>query len=281
VIHRDIKPGNMLLDEDGNAYLADFGIAKDLMTVKNGHTSPDGVVGSLDYISPEQARSEAVTPRTDIYSLGVTLYEMITGEHPFKDCSSVERLYKHLNEPLPSIVHLPEDMRDTVNEIIQRATAKNPDQRYPDVLALAVAFREVIGRGDSARALNVIEQLTWREQEVLQLITEGRSNKEIADKLFVTLATVRWHIRQVYKKLGVRSRVQAIIRARELDLIVGADVDVQPVKAPATVISLPEPENPYKGLHAFETTDSRDFFGRCHDRFWLIALHHPLLHLQV
>jgi WD40 repeat protein/DNA-binding CsgD family transcriptional regulator len=262
VIHRDIKPGNILLDEDGNAYLADFGIAKDLINVKNGHTNPDSVVGSLDYISPEQARSEAVTPRTDIYSLGVTLYELITGEHPFKECSSVERLYKHLNEPLPAIAHLAEDMRDTINEIIHRATAKNPDQRYPDVLALALAFREAVGRGDSSHDLNIIEQLTWREQEVLQLIAEGRSNKEIADHLVVTLATVRWHIRQVYKKLGVRGRVHAIVRARELDLIVSGDTDYQPAKGSVPAIALPEPENPYKGLRPFEAVDSRDFFGR-------------------
>jgi serine/threonine protein kinase len=70
VIHRDIKPGNILLDEDGNAYLTDFGIAKDL-TIGKGNTQTDATVGSLDYISPEQARSEPVMPRTDIYSLGV------------------------------------------------------------------------------------------------------------------------------------------------------------------------------------------------------------------
>src|SRR5262249_48279949 len=70
VIHRDIKPANILLDEDGNAYLTDFGISKDL-NLAGSHTQPDAIMGSLDYISPEQARSEPVTPRTDIYSLGV------------------------------------------------------------------------------------------------------------------------------------------------------------------------------------------------------------------
>jgi serine/threonine-protein kinase len=85
VIHRDIKPGNILLDEDSNAYLADFGIAKDLSPLKEGVTQPDAVVGSLDYLSPEQARGEPVTPRTDIYSLGVVLYEMLQGISFFRE----------------------------------------------------------------------------------------------------------------------------------------------------------------------------------------------------
>lgn len=264
VIHRDIKPGNILLDEDGNAYLADFGIAKDLAGLSNNQTQADAVVGSLDYISPEQARSEPVTPRTDIYSLGVTLYEMITGEHPFHNTSTIERLYKHINDPLPQIVNLPADYRDVINDIIQKATAKDPEHRYPDVLALAVAFREAVGRGETQRDGSIVEQLTMREQEILSMIAQGMSNGEIAAELVVTMATVKWHVTQLYKKLGVRSRVQAIVRARELNLVVTGDTsDALPYSGqPATAISLPEPENPYKGLHAFQTTDSRDFFGR-------------------
>src|SRR5690349_21134321 len=82
VIHRDLKPGNILLDEDGNAYLADFGVAKDI-GVASGITEPDAIIGSPDYLAPEQARNEPVTPATDIYSLGVVLYEILTGQHPF------------------------------------------------------------------------------------------------------------------------------------------------------------------------------------------------------
>lgn len=263
VIHRDIKPGNILLDEEGNTYLADFGIAKDLAGITDNGTAADAVVGSLDYISPEQARSEAVTPRTDIYSLGVTLYEIITGEHPFKNASTIERLYKHINDPLPDMINLPDNVRDVINEIIQKATAKNPEERYPDVLAMAIAFSEGIGRS-STQEESIVEQLTLREQEILALITKGMSNREIADMLVVTLGTVKWHINQLYKKLGVRSRVQAIVRARELNLIVTGDTaDYLPnMDHVPTAISLPEPENPYKGLHAFQMTDARDFFGR-------------------
>jgi len=264
VIHRDIKPGNILLDEDGNAYLADFGISKDLAGVTDNQTAADAVVGSLDYISPEQARSEPVTARTDIYSLGVILYEMITGAHPFENSSSIERLYKHINDPLPKITNLSNNLNDAVNDIISKATAKNPKNRYSDVLALAIAFREGIGRSVQQQDGNIVEQLTLREQEVLALIVKNMSNREISEELVVTMATVKWHVTQLYKKLGVRSRVQAIIRARELNLVVTGDTtDNFSISSETPIsISLPEPENPYKGLHAFQMTDSRDFFGR-------------------
>ncbi len=264
IIHRDLKPGNILLDEDGNAYLADFGIAKVLRDISAGLTKPDDIVGSLDYISPEQARGEPVTPCTDIYSLGVVLYEVLTGEHPFPNCSAVERLYKHINDPLPVIEKLDPVVRDEINAIIQRATAKDPAHRYPDVLALAVAFREGVRPVVTPSEQNIVEQLTYREQEILQCIADGLSNKEIANNLFISEPTVKWHIRQVYRKLGVRSRVQAVIRARELDLIVSGERDESGRVSGATTSStgLPEPENPYKGLLAFQPADHLDFFGR-------------------
>ena len=101
--------------------------------------------------------------------------------------------------------------------MIQRATAKNPAQRYADVLELMAALRDFTP-GQSATSL--VELLTMREQEVLQHMIAGKSNREIADDLFITVETVRWYLKQIYKKLRVRNRVQAISRARELNLIV-------------------------------------------------------------
>jgi serine/threonine-protein kinase len=86
IIHWDIKPANILLDEAGNAYLADFGIAKDLGEGRQ-LTAMGAVVGTPDYISPEQILGDGVSPQTDIYSLGAVLYEMLTGEKPFPDDS--------------------------------------------------------------------------------------------------------------------------------------------------------------------------------------------------
>lgn len=265
VVHRDIKPGNILLDEDGNAYLADFGIAKDLGNVEKGVTKEDAVVGSLDYISPEQARGEPVTPRTDLYSLGVVLYEMLEGQHPFPHDQGLKRLFKHINDPLPDITTVNGSIGEAINGVIQKATVKNPKQRYPDALTLAAAFRDAARIEQASVGDNLVEQLTRREQEVLKLMVEGKSNRQIANELFVEISTVKWYNRQIYSKLGVRSRIQATVRARELNLVVDtAEWESGTVSSASSVISLPEPENPYKGLRAFQPADHRDFFGREH-----------------
>jgi WD40 repeat protein/serine/threonine protein kinase len=264
VIHRDLKPGNILLDEDGNAYLSDFGIAKDISRPDSGLTGMDAIVGSLDYISPEQARSEPITPRTDIYSLGVVLYEVLIGEHPFPGLSSVERLYKHLNEPIPHIPSLNGSSED-INAAIQKATAKDPTRRFSDALALAAAFREAAQLDRIAVGDDIVEQLTRREQDILQRIIAGLSNKAIAQELFVEISTVKWYINQIFRKMGVRSRMQCIVRARELNLVVSSesDSDLLTVTGGATSTSfLPLPDNPYKGLRPFQAADNRDFFGR-------------------
>jgi len=143
VVHRDIKPANILLDEAGNAYLTDFGIAKVLGG--NGHQTQAGVIfGTPSYISPEQIRGLPVTPQSDIYSLGVVLYEMLTGKAPFPDEELAALIEKHLNQPLPSVCDQRPDLPEAVDQVIQLATAKDPADRYPDALALATAFRQAL-----------------------------------------------------------------------------------------------------------------------------------------
>jgi DNA-binding SARP family transcriptional activator/tRNA A-37 threonylcarbamoyl transferase component Bud32 len=147
IVHRDIKPGNILLDEAGNAYLTDFGIARDLAR-ETPLTAEGAVVGTLDYISPEQILGEAVSPQTDIYSLGAVLYETLTGEKPFSG-GVASLLHSHLHEPMPPVAASRPDVPVEIDSVLQRATGKNPAGRYASVLALAEAFNRA-ARGREA-----------------------------------------------------------------------------------------------------------------------------------
>ena len=260
VVHRDLKPTNILFDEEGNAYLADFGIAKDMGSHEGGTTASDVILGSPGYIAPEQARRERARPQADIYSLGVVLYEMLSGEHPFPDTTSVDRIYKHLYEPLPRIT-LDNAIAEDVNRVIQQATAKDPALRYTGALEMAAMFRAAADQDRTQTAAALVEQLTQREHQILQLIRDGYSNKDIAQQLFITVSTVKWHVRQLYSKLRVRNRMQAIVRARELNLF-SPDMGRASTESVNTCVALPEPCNPYKGLRAFQPADAPDFFGR-------------------
>ena len=129
VIHRDVKADNILLDEDGNAYLSDFGIAKEL-----GGEALDGegaLVGTPAYLAPEQIRGDEAGPQSDVYALGIMLYEMLSGSRPFADETLATLVYKHLNEPLPMIDHDALNLPPAFNAIIQRATAKDTGRALP------------------------------------------------------------------------------------------------------------------------------------------------------
>ena len=120
-LHRDLKPANILLDEEGNAYLADFGIAKDLgKRVSPYQTDASTVVGSPAYISPEQVRAEPITPQTDIYSLGVMLYEILTGQLPFQAPTPIALMFMHINEPVPPV-------RDASPRSVRRGERGDPE----------------------------------------------------------------------------------------------------------------------------------------------------------
>lgn len=139
VIHRDLKPGNILLDEAGNAYLADFGIAKNL--TEAAITQTGMLAGSPAYIAPEQVRGEDVTPQADVYSLGVMLFELLTGKHPFEGSPTTAMLVKHLSDPIPSLMISRSDLPEEVDEVVQKATAKELSDRYRDVPELVAALR--------------------------------------------------------------------------------------------------------------------------------------------
>jgi len=150
VVHRDVKPANILLDEDGNAYLTDFGIARLLRPEGATALSREMFAGTPEYVSPEQALNEDVTPLSDQYSLGLVAYEALSGRPPFVAGSLLELLEKHAREPAPPLHARRPDLPAAVDGVLARALAKRPAERFPDVAAFAAAFRAAIGGSTAA-----------------------------------------------------------------------------------------------------------------------------------
>jgi predicted Ser/Thr protein kinase len=143
VVHRDVKPGNILIGKGDHAYLTDFGLIK-RRDAASRYTKTGEFMGSVDYAAPEQIRGEDVDPRADIYSLGCLLYECVTGEPPFPRESEVAVIWAHLNDPAPRpSVERPELPRG-LDLVVGRALAKNPDARYPHGRDVAEAARDAI-----------------------------------------------------------------------------------------------------------------------------------------
>jgi tRNA A-37 threonylcarbamoyl transferase component Bud32 len=132
LIHRDVKPQNVLLNGNGEAKVTDFGIARELDVV-HGMTQTGTVLGTSDYISPEQAQGRRVDEQTDVYSLGVVLYELITGELPFVGNNFVAVAMGHINDPAPSVLERRPDVPPRVAAAIARALAKEPADRWPSM----------------------------------------------------------------------------------------------------------------------------------------------------
>jgi len=143
IIHRDIKPDNILFDKGGTAYVHDFGVAKRLKS--DDITRADVMIGSPAYFSPEQIQKNPVTPQTDVYIMGVTLYEAITSKHPFSDAhTKMQLILKHLQAPLPPLARFKPDAPKSLDEVLQVATAKAPTDRYTTMTDLAKAFRDAL-----------------------------------------------------------------------------------------------------------------------------------------
>ena len=131
LIHRDVKPQNVLINMAGRAKVTDFGIARQLEQA--GVTATGRVLGTTDYVAPEQAMGQAVDQRSDVYSVGIVLYEMLTGEIPFTADSQVGVAMKHVNEELPDVQVKRPEISSAVALVVERSTAKNPAERYQTI----------------------------------------------------------------------------------------------------------------------------------------------------
>ena len=143
IVHRDIKPENILITKSGNIgtiKVTDFGIAK----ATTSKTSPIDFMGSVHYFSPEQAKGENVDTRSDIYSLGIVLFEMVTGQLPFTGETAVALAMKHLKEPIPDIKAINPNVSDKLVSVIKKATCKEPKNRYQTIAELVKDLKYVL-----------------------------------------------------------------------------------------------------------------------------------------
>lgn len=141
ILHRDIKPGNVLLDEQGTCLLSDFGLAK-IVEGNTQFTATGAVLGTPDYMSPEQGRGAAIDARSDIYALGIILFELVTGRVPFRAETPIGVIVKHIQDPLPLPRSLNPTLPEPIEAVILKALAKNPEDRYATAGAMVDALRQ-------------------------------------------------------------------------------------------------------------------------------------------
>ena len=142
IIHRDLKPQNILIDDQGNVKITDFGIA--IALSENSLTQTNSLLGSVHYLSPEQARGGMATPRSDIYAMGIILYEMLTGTVPFEGESAVEIALKHFQNEIPSVRSFDAQIPQALENVVLRATAKNVNERYESAAAMHNDLKTVL-----------------------------------------------------------------------------------------------------------------------------------------
>ena len=170
MVHRDIKPQNVLIDSEGRAKLTDFGISRQLE--QDGMTATGRVLGTTDYVAPEQAMGHPVDQRSDIYSLGVVLYEMLVGQVPFQADSQVGVAMKHVNEELPDVQQRRPELSAAAALVVERATAKDPDQRYQQVgeliddLSTALEVEAARAGSTTGEATSVLEAVPPAERKL-------------------------------------------------------------------------------------------------------------------
>jgi serine/threonine-protein kinase len=151
LVHRDVKPQNVLLSREGDVKVTDFGIARSL-EVEKGVTQTGTVLGTGEYIAPEQASGKPVSAGTDVYSLGVVLWEMLAGTVPFEGENFVSVALRHVNEPVPSLREARPDVSPRLAAAVERALAKDPADRFPSMAALAQELRACLAEAEGEAA---------------------------------------------------------------------------------------------------------------------------------
>ena len=176
IIHRDIKPQNIMILENGLVKITDFGIAMAMNATQL--TQTNSVMGSVHYLPPEQASGQGSTLQSDIYSMGIVMFELLTGELPFKGDNAVEIALKHLKEPIVDIREKIPNVQNSIVNIIKRATAKNPKNRYNDAREMYEDLKTCL---DDARAMEPIISFKYPENDtddtkIMKMVKKEKEN---------------------------------------------------------------------------------------------------------
>src|SRR5690625_2317573 len=199
LIHRDIKQQNVLVDRYGNVKITDFGIAMALTATSL--TQTNSILGSVHYLSPEQARGGVATKKSDIYSLGIVLFELLTGQLPFSGQSPVSIALKHLQNETPSVRDINEEIPQSVENIVLKATAKNPLHRYESAYEMEIAlnsaldpdrineevYKPPVEEGEETKVIPIIvdeQQVQTENESVRQPVNEQPKAKQKKKKSF-------------------------------------------------------------------------------------------------
>ena len=179
IIHRDIKPQNVLIKEDGTVKITDFGIAMALNS--NELTQTNSVMGSVHYLPPEQANGSGATIKSDIYSLGILMFELLTGKLPFKGENAVEIAIKQMREKIPSVCEINSAIPQSIENVILKACAKNPKNRYDNVLEMHDDIKTALDeeRKDEKRITYRYSENDLEETKVMPVIPETNKKDDI------------------------------------------------------------------------------------------------------
>ncbi len=181
IIHRDIKPQNVMILEDGRVKITDFGIA---MALNNNElTQTNSVMGSVHYLPPEQANGSGSTIKSDIYSLGILMFELLTGKLPFKGENAVEIAIKQMREPIPSVRNISPDIPQSVENVVLKACAKNPKNRYETAREMFEDIKTCLDpvRSDEKRIVYQYPENDLDETKVMPNLSRLSNIKEDAD----------------------------------------------------------------------------------------------------
>ena len=174
LIHRDLKPGNVMLNEDGRAILMDFGLAK---REGEGSLTEDGIIlGTPDYMSPEHAQGQALDSRTDLYSMGVVLFHMLSGRVPYVGKSSIKVLEKHVHEPVPALNEIVHDLPEGLSDVVATLMAKKPEERFQTAGEVTSALQGFVTASSGIKAgLGVPDSEEDTYVEETQIATQSAS----------------------------------------------------------------------------------------------------------